>query len=129
MEPMSTQPATAKRPDPFALKRPCGNCPFRTDRVPFLDRERAQDIADSLAADASFHCHKTVDYDSEDGTGEITQESKHCAGALIVMEHENRPNQMMRIAERIGFYDRTALVMDSPVPKSLDAWVDLHAGC
>lgn len=42
------------------------------------------DIADSLAADASFHCHKTVDYSSEDRTGEITPDSKHCAGALIV---------------------------------------------
>lgn len=128
MKSMSNQPATAKRPDPFALKRPCGNCAFRTDRVPFLDRERAQDISDSLAADASFHCHKTVDYSSEDGEGEITQESKHCAGVLIVLERMDRPNQMMRIAERIGFYDRTALVMDSPVPESLDEWVELHAG-
>ena len=77
---MSNQPATAKRPDPFALKRPCGNCPFRTDRVPFLDRERAQDIADSLAADASFPSAMTVDYGSEDGEGEITPDSQYCAG-------------------------------------------------
>ncbi|MET1088000.1 MAG: hypothetical protein ABWY04_12910 [Arthrobacter sp.] len=125
---MSNQPATAKRPDPFALKRPCGNCPFRTDRAPFLDRERAQDSADSLVADGSFPWHKTVDYSSEDGTGEITPESKHCAGALIVLEHEENPNQMMRIAERTGFYDRTKLVMDSPVPESMDEWVELHAG-
>lgn len=94
---MSIQPS-ARSPDPFALKRPCGNCPFRTDPVPFLDQERAKDIADSLAADASFHCHKTVDYGSEDGTWEITPESKHCAGALIVLEHKENPNQMMRIA-------------------------------
>jgi hypothetical protein len=38
---------------PFALERPCGNCPFRADRTPSLDRGRAQDIADSLHADAS----------------------------------------------------------------------------
>jgi hypothetical protein len=33
---------------PFALKRPCGNCPFRGNRTPFLDRDRAQDITYSL---------------------------------------------------------------------------------
>jgi hypothetical protein len=49
----------------------------------------------------------------------------HCAGAMIVLEHEDRPNQIMRIAERLGFYDRTALVMDSPVPETPDEWVDL----
>lgn len=111
---------------PFALKRPCGDCPFRSDRTPFLDRERAQDIADSLHADASFHCHKTVSYESEDGAGEVTGDSKHCAGALITMEREGFANQMMRIGERLGFYDPAALVMDSPVHDSLDAWVATH---
>jgi hypothetical protein len=111
---------------PFALKRPCGNCPFRTDRTPFLDRERAQDIADSLHADASFHCHKTISYESEDGTGEVTGESKHCAGALITMEREGFANQMMRIGERLGLYDPAALVMDSPVYDSLADWVAAH---
>lgn len=44
---------------------------------------------------------------------------------MLETKHEGRPNQMMRIAERLGFYDRTALVMDSPVSESLDAWFDL----
>ena len=113
--------------DPFALKRPCGDCPFRTDRNPFLSEDRARDIADALHADASFHCHKTLELDSEEGELEVTAASKHCAGAMIVLEHEDRPNQMMRIAERLGFYNREALVMDSPVPESLDDWVALHA--
>jgi hypothetical protein len=122
MNAMTTEPAFR----PFALKRPCGNCPFRSDRAPFLDRDRAQEIADSLEADASFHCHKTLDYDSEDGTGEVNDGSRHCAGALIVLEREEKPNQMMRIGERLGFYDRTALVMDSPVFPSLAEWVAAH---
>ena len=113
--------------DPFALKRPCGDCPFRTDRAPFLPEDRARDIAGALHADASFHCHKTLELGAEEGELEVIASSKHCAGAMIVLEHEDRPNQMMRIAERLGFYDRTALVMDSPVPASLDVWVDLHA--
>jgi hypothetical protein len=122
MESMSSPTA-----DPFALKRPCGNCPFRTDRASFLSEARAQEIADALHADASFHCHKTLELDAEEGDVEITAASKHCAGAMIVLEREDRPNQMMRIAERLGLYDRTALVMDSPVPESLDEWVGLHS--
>jgi hypothetical protein len=111
---------------PFALKRPCGNCPFRSDRAPFLDRDRAQDIADSLEADASFHCHKTNNFDTEDGAPEITVSSKHCAGAMITMEREGRANQMMRIGERLGLYDPSLLDMDSPVYDSLAEWVLTH---
>ncbi|MFB9714350.1 hypothetical protein [Arthrobacter methylotrophus] len=111
---------------PFALKRPCGNCPFRSDRAPFLDRGRAQEIAESLEADASFHCHKTLEYLSEDGAGELTGASMHCAGALIVLELEGKPNQMMRIGERFGLYNRTELHLDSPVYPTLADWVDSH---
>lgn len=117
---------SAATTDPFALKRPCGACPFRTDRAPFLSADRARDIADALHADASFHCHKTLDLDADGDELEVTASSKHCAGAMIVLEHENRPNQMMRIAERLGLYDRTSLAMDSPVPESLEDWVALH---
>jgi hypothetical protein len=111
---------------PFALKRPCGNCPFRSDRAPFLDRDRAQDIADSLEAGASFHCHRTLDYNAEDGTPEITESSKHCAGAMITMEREGKANQMMRIGERLGMYDRGLLDMHAPVHDSLGEWVLTH---
>lgn len=111
---------------PFSLKRPCGNCPFRNDRPAYLDRGRAQEIADSLAADESFHCHKTLDYATEDGTPDVTKNSKHCAGALILMEREGKPNQMMRIGERLGMYDRDLLDMDAPVHASLEEWVDAH---
>ena len=89
---------------------------------PFLARDRAQEIADALHADASFHGHRTLDYNNED----VTNTFKHCAPALIVLEREERPNQMMRIGERLGFYDRTALVMDSPVPDTLDDLVAAH---
>jgi hypothetical protein len=121
------KPMSSTTTSPFALKRPCGDCPFRTDRAPFLSEDRAREIADALHADASFHCHKTLELDAEDGEVEVTASSKHCAGAMIVLEHEDRPNQMMRIAERLGAYNRTALVMGSPVPESLDEWVALHA--
>lgn len=111
---------------PFALKRPCADCPFRSDKLPFLSRDRAQDIADSLEADASFHCHKTISYDTEDGSPEVTGSSRHCAGAMITMEREGKANQMMRIGERMGLYDRETLQMDAPVFSSLADWVAAH---
>ncbi|MEE9098374.1 hypothetical protein [Pseudarthrobacter phenanthrenivorans] len=64
---MATSPVTA-----FNLKQPCGACPFRTDRSLFLDPDRAREIAGHLHAGDSFHCHKTLDYSSEDGGGETT---------------------------------------------------------
>ncbi|MET4144300.1 hypothetical protein [Arthrobacter sp. UYCo732] len=119
---MSNNPA----PAPFALKRPCGNCPFRNDRQPFLSRDRAQDIADSLEADASFHCHQTLSYESEDGSAELTATSKHCAGAMITMEREGKANQMMRIGGRMGLYNRDELDMDASVFPTLADWVEAH---
>jgi hypothetical protein len=109
---------------PFALKRPCSNCPFRNDRPGFLDRDRAQEIADSLEAGASFHCHKTLEYSNDDGTATVSEYSKQCAGALILMEREDKPNQMMRIGERLGLYDRDQLDMDAPVHASFHDWID-----
>ena len=40
-----------------------------------------------------------------------------------MLEHNQEPNQMMRIMERLGFYDRTKLDMDAPVFKSYDEFV------
>ena len=107
----------------FGLKRPCANCPFRTDIPPFLHPERAQGICDAmLVADESFWCHKTIDY-SEDSEGSITRKTQHCAGAMILLEKLDRPNQLMRIAERLGMYDRTQLDMAAPVFDRPDAFV------
>jgi hypothetical protein len=98
--------------------------PLRPDAVPGpWPRPGHRRLA---ARGRSFHCHKTLSYESEDGTGEVTGESKHCAGALITMEREGFANQMMRIGERLGFYDPAALVMDSPVYDSLAVWVAAH---
>jgi hypothetical protein len=52
-------------------------------------------------------------------TGNFEQKPKdkspHCAGALIFLEKLDSPHQMMRICERIGYYDRTKLDMTAPV--------------
>jgi hypothetical protein len=88
----------------FDLKTPCIDCPFikgsRTNVT--LAEGRIEEIVDDLRKDKSFTCHKTLEKPKE----------QHCAGALIFLEKENRPNQMMRIAERLGMYDRRKLNMD-----------------
>lgn len=92
----------------YRLKKPCKHCPFRTDIPAFLTRGRAEEIFTAITdRQQTFTCHKTLELPQS------TQE--HCAGAMILLEKLERPNQMMRIAERFGMYDRTKLNMDSPV--------------
>lgn len=115
---------------PYTLRSPCGNCPFRTDVDLYLREERVREIAAQLHSNAGdFYCHKTTggseagEFDpSGDGRARV------CAGALITLENENRPTQMMRIAERLGMYDRTELDMDAPVSTSMNEWVRAKTG-
>lgn len=118
---MSTRTTSA-----FKLRRPCAKCPFRTDVPGYLRRARAREIAESLANGATFPCHETTVYDDEDETLVSGPDSQFCAGALIAMEREDAPNQMMRVAERIGVYDREKMDMDAPVVNSLAEFVRHH---
>ena len=108
----------------FDLKRPCKSCPFRTDIEPFLHPGRVEEITDQiLHRDCSFACHNTLEHD-EDGETKIHSGSQHCAGAMIFLELQDRPNQMMRIAERLGLYDARKLIMDSPVYDNATDMID-----
>lgn len=113
----------------YSLITPCAQCPFRTDIKPFITAERAESI---LTADGEFHCHKTIEVgdniDDDKNWAEVTDDknAQVCAGFLICLEHEGRPNQMMRIAERIGMYDASKLRMDAPVYRSIDDAVSAH---
>lgn len=40
----------------FKLRRPCPNCPFRTDVPPYLRGARAEEIARSIANGSDFRC-------------------------------------------------------------------------
>lgn len=112
---------------PYDLKSPCPQCPFRTDIQPFITRERVKEIRRSLER-AEFPCHKTTvsDDDDEDGQRVEGPHTKHCAGALILLEKEERPSQMMRICERIGMYDPGELNMDAPVYDSWEEMIKAH---
>lgn len=106
------------------LKRPCADCPFRSDKPHqrgWLGKRRAEQIIHAITVkDGTFQCHKTLDLPSED--------AQHCGGATILLEHIDNPNQWMRIAERIGHYDRNRLVMDSQVFETPEQFIRWHAG-
>jgi hypothetical protein len=106
------------------LIRPCANCPFRSDVRPYLRKGRAREIARALLGDQSFSCHQTNSYDDESGEIAETSESQHCAGALIMLERLEHPNQMMRWMERVNQYDRRKLDMQAPVFSSFKAFVN-----
>lgn len=98
----------------FDLTKPCKECPFRNDRPGYLHPERVEEITDALFSDQTFQCHKTID----------KGKPQHCAGALIFLEANEAPNQMMRIMERLGTYDRTKLDMSAPVFTDADSMIE-----
>lgn len=87
---------------------PCDACPYlRTSGFTFASLVRH--------ARGEFACHKTCELNDETSTYEPRRKSLHCAGALIFLEKQDAPHQMMRICARIGHYDRTKLNMDANV--------------
>lgn len=97
----------------FDLKKPCKDCPFIKGSCTntTLAEGRLEGIVDDIRNDMSFTCHKTLDNESS--------KQQHCAGAMVFLEKENRPNQMMRIAERVGMYDHTKLDMNVDIVDEL----------
>ncbi len=116
----------------YSLTAPCRHCPFRLDIEPYLRAERAREIAAALRGGAEFPCHATtVTVVDDEGDEHRTEgpRSRFCAGALAVMENEDQPNQMARIAERFGWYDPAKIAAVRPlVHPSLSAWVNAHTG-
>ena len=100
----------------YSMTTPCDQCPFL--KTPGMVRGFSMRRLFEFAS-AEFPCHKTarVDEEGEDATGDFlaTEDSLHCAGALIFNEKRNTPHQMMRICERIGSYDRRKLNMEANV--------------
>jgi hypothetical protein len=113
---------------PWFRRRPCDSCPFiRGAKAIRLTRERVDEIAGMMLSSAggTFPCHKTTthgDEDDEDGSDTFVERDKEqqCAGALIFAEKHDTATQAMRIAERIGFYDRRQLRGQEMVFDSVD---------
>ena len=100
----------------YNLTKPCANCPFRTDIKPYLNASRVPDLEG-----VAFSCHKTTTCRD---VGNSDPKAEHCAGSLILHEKLEQPHQMMRIAERLGYYDHTKLDMDAPVFDSFEEMAD-----
>ncbi len=123
----------------YDMKKPCDKCPFRTDIKPYLRKSRVREIDRNLKH-SEFPCHQTIDYNAieeyRDSNGleedddyipsSILDKTKHCAGALILLEKLGRSHQMMRISERFGDYKHTELDMKAPVFDSFEEMADVQ---
>lgn len=90
----------------FNVKKPCKDCPFIEGGTmnQSLSEGRIEEIKISLLSDQSFPCHKTINYENRE-----PQKEQHCAGAMIWLYKQGRPNQIMRIGERIGLLKESEL--------------------
>lgn len=92
----------------YNMREPCDACPFLIGSgFTFASLTRH--------ASGEFGCHKACNLDEETGNYEPHKKTPHCAGALIFLEKQDKPHQMMRICERLGMYDRTKLNMAANV--------------
>lgn len=113
----------------YDMVRPCASCPFRADIRPYLRRSRVKQILRDITQNQmTFACHKTLaPGDDELAEMDVTDDSQHCAGAMILLEKMEKPNQMMRIAERLGMYDVRRLDMDALVYETDKEMINAHA--
>jgi hypothetical protein len=101
----------------FSMVRPCEKCPFRKDIRAYLRKGRVIEIVSALKNGGTFACHETVHLNDDGDPVQPTPEEQFCAGAMVMLENVEiaHLNQMVRIAERLGFYDPEKLDMKSPV--------------
>lgn len=105
------------------MKAPCENCPFRRDVVFPLRVARVQDILDDITHnDNWFACHKTTTHEDEHVFA--GSDAKHCAGAAILLDKIEQPNQMMRIMGRIERIDFSKLRLRGKVFDSITEMID-----
>lgn len=96
----------------YSMTTPCDQCPF-------LKGSGFTWNSLLLHSSGEFPCHKTCVVDEDEGVFVArNKNTPHCAGALIFLEKQNMPHQMMRICERLGFYDHRKLNMSAPVVAS-----------
>lgn len=101
----------------YNMTTPCDACPYLKKNAHGFPLRRLYE----LIGEGEFHCHKTGeltedgDYLEEGGDYVPNEKSSACAGALIFLEKRGKPNQMMRIAGRLGMYDHTKLDMKAKI--------------
>lgn len=121
----------------FKLKKPCKNCPFRSDLPAhlkgWLGKPRSEQIAlDVLKRGANFACHKTTTHSNdgdENRSGYLyTEKESQCAGAAIMQIKADNPSQWMQVSERLGFDTGVKdLDLDSPVFENPEQFIEFHS--
>lgn len=115
----------------YTLKGPCSNCPFRNDQESYLRPDRVVEIGNALLRGEEFHCHKTVDYSTENEEGEtegrVAAKTRVCGGAMATLHREGRDTQMERITARLGL-PVAETDPDAPVYDSIAEWVRAKNG-
>ena len=101
---------------PYALNKPCANCPFLKTGGIELQEGRVEGIIQELVdgVTTGFSCHKSVYskvggewVEGEDGEEVYRQSGKElqCAGAMAVLEKIGHRTQLMQVMGRLGVYD------------------------
>lgn len=83
--------------DPFRLKAPCDNCPFRRDVNMRLRPERVDLIEKDIRNDRRFSCHKT--------TMARRSEWAICAGSLKLIEKMDLRPRFWRMGVAFRIYE------------------------
>lgn len=110
----------------FDLKQPCNDCPFRLGQGENF-RLHEDRVINILESDTWFQCHKTVEYDDEGEAIPGVAGAQHCYGAMAIRMAEDNPNQMMRIAGRLGQVDLDSISTEHTYT-CLDEVFDAHRG-
>lgn len=86
----------------IATLRPCDNCPFRSDVVPFLRYARVAGIYADAKRGQHFVCHKTVDYTKKSSKAQRAH-VKMCAGFAILCRRDGLLGGLtiVQLAERL----------------------------
>lgn len=79
----------------FDYKKPCNDCPFRKTQGSLY--RICQDRLNQIFTGPAFECHKTT------GATGTKHEPQQCAGLMALLHRENRPNQIMQVATRMGY--------------------------
>lgn len=101
---------------PYALNKPCANCPFLKTGGIELQEGRVEGIIQELVdgVTTGFSCHKSVYskvggewVEGEDGEEVYKQSGKElqCAGAMAVLEKIGHRTVLMQVMGRMGIYD------------------------
>lgn len=119
----------------FKLKRPCATCPFRIGQGSKFELSRAR--LTEIFSGQAFQCHMTIDYSGEKGVAFDTNKEdgteassgdhpQQCAGLMAVLIRSKVPNQIMRVAHRLGYLKPEEIDPDGEAYQSIKAATAAH---